>query len=211
MKQGITPKKSMAKWWAVSLLIIFVLEVSVCVLLFIPQNQALADVAQRRGALEKQNKEIARIPARLDSIRKETQEVDQRLIGAKLFTTERAQVAIMKAVAAANMPTVMVLSLTPVKPPETPPKPADEKAAPPPVPTEAWLVRVKGRFGDLVIFLNKLEQEGILLDSTNFEADGIKQRGIIELSVAAKVCSPEDVANAIAQAQKAAAVEPAAK
>lgn len=206
MKKAIS-SKGMIRWWALCIAVLVALEIGVCLLLFIPQGKALADVSKLEKDLAKQEEEVARISALLNKISGDADQVDKNLKEAKLFTGDRAEVAIMKAVAVATRecPAAGFLSLTPIEPSEAAAKSKDPATKAGPPPTEAWLIRIKGRFPDLVLYLKELEKEGLLLDSTNFEADGVKQRGTVELSVAARVCSPEDVARAVAAAQKAAA------
>jgi hypothetical protein len=184
--------KSAAKWWPVAFLALLVVEGGVCMLLFIPQAGLLARVRGQQQILDQQVAEIKKTPETLQHLTEQVGQSKKVLLKLRVGSSERAQEAIMGAVArASSVGGVRLLSLTPIKP-------ASSASAPPaqPVksPVESWRLRLKGDFAGLGAFLNELEQAGMLFDSRDFTADAVKERGSIELDVVLKTWSADSSA-----------------
>lgn len=179
-------------WRAVILAAIAVAELIVCMLLFIPQSEILANARRQAVLVDKQVAEIEQAPKIIQEIEAQVREAGNALEQLNLLSEDAPEQVLMGAVSKA-------LKSTGVKLTEFSP---DRKSARGEgTPAVLWQLRCRGTFSKLMSLLGEIQKQGVLLHSDGFTLSAGAD-GDIDLNVVLGVWTEKAFRSAAASGAK---------
>jgi len=153
-------------WWAISLVVIAIAELIVCLLLFIPQSEVLANARRQQALVDQQVAEIEQAPRVVREIEGQIAQTENTLTQLNLFSKDAPEQALIAAVSRALAATGVELSEF---------RPDRKTARTESVPADLWQLRCHGSFGQLMSLLVEVQKQNIVVRSDGFSlaaADG---------------------------------------
>lgn len=159
-------RDGVARFWAVSVLLVAAVEVAVGLYLFLPQSRAIDEANQHKQDIERRLKQLRQVSTTLGSLRSQADQAADIVAGLRSYADRGGQRIIMEAISEAAGPSgVVVLALAP-----RPPRAGEDVAAL----SGSWLLQCSGNFKGLVAFLSRVERPGVLLGVGDFRVDAGK-------------------------------------